>query len=194
MPNEYELTPESFDMLLAWLDTDRDRAGQKYEHIRQTLIKIFIWRGCHEAEDLSDITINRVVQKLPQLAHIYVGDPALYFFGVAKKVALECRKDAAKHVSLPNLSQSDDNLSRNEVAVDRERRHECMDECLKKLSDDNRNLITSYYQRERQAKVDSRKVLSQQLGITVLNLRVRTHRVRNLLYKGILKCLARKQN
>lgn len=181
-------------MLLAWLDSDRDRAGQKYEYIRQSLIQIFIWRGCHEAEDLSDVTINRVVQKLPQLVHVYVGDPALYFFGVAKKVALECRKEAAKHIPLPNLSHSDDNLKRAEVAAERERRLECMDQCLKKLSDDNRNLITSYYQRERQAKVDSRKALSLKLGITVLNLRVRTHRVRNLLYQCILKCLKRKQN
>src|SRR5262245_44374262 len=33
---------EAFDLMLAWLDSDRERAGQKYEEIRYRLIKIFV--------------------------------------------------------------------------------------------------------------------------------------------------------
>lgn len=194
MANQWELTPEGFDMLLAWLNTDREQAGKKYEHIRQSLIQIFIWRGCHEAEDLADTTINRVVRRLPQIIETYVGDPALYFFGVAKKVALECRKYEAKQAPLPVLSQSDDDhRERKEAEANLERRHKCMDRCLQELSDVNRDMITRYYQRERQSKVDSRKALAQQLGITALNLRVRAHRVRNLLFKCIRECLGLEQ-
>jgi RNA polymerase sigma factor (sigma-70 family) len=193
MANQWELTSAAFDKLLAWLDTDREQAGKKYEHIRQSLVKIFIWRGCGEAEDLADITINRVARKLPGLAQTYVGDPALYFYGVAKNVALEYRKSEGRQVPLSVLSQGDD-IKRKEAAADLERCYECMEQCLRGLSDDNRELITRYYRRERQAKIDSRKELSQQLGISALTLRVRVHRLRTLIYECIQKCLARKSN
>jgi hypothetical protein len=41
------------------------------------------------AEELADEVINRVSKKLPQIVDIYVGDPALYFYGVARKVHRE---------------------------------------------------------------------------------------------------------
>jgi RNA polymerase sigma factor (sigma-70 family) len=189
MAKHWELTPEAFDKLLAWLDADRERAGIKYEHIRQSLIKIFIWRGCSEAEDLADLTINRVARKIPELARTYVGDPARYFYGVAKNVVLEYRKHEATQAPLPVLSQRDDAHLR-EAAADLERRHECMERCLGELSDDNREIITRYYQRERQEKVDSRKELARQLGMSAMTLRVRAHRLRNFLYECIQKCLA----
>src|SRR5947209_6617862 len=39
---------DSFDRLLAWLNPDREQAGQRYEEIRRRLIKIFARRGCSE--------------------------------------------------------------------------------------------------------------------------------------------------
>src|SRR5262249_61438816 len=54
------LTQEAFDQLLACLDPNRDRAGTKYEALRQKLIKFFAWRGCATAEDYVDEAIDRV--------------------------------------------------------------------------------------------------------------------------------------
>lgn len=189
MAKQWELTPSAFDELLAWLDADREQAGRKYEHIRQSLIKIFIWRGCGEAEDLADITINRVTQKLPELTQTYVGDPARYFYGVAKNVVLEQRKREAAQAPLPVLSQSH-KMKLEEETAELERRYECLERCLRELSDNDRGLITHYYQRERQAKVDSRKELARQLGMSTLTLRVRAHRLRTSLYQCIQKCLS----
>ena len=42
----WDLNQEAFDELLAWLNPDRERAGRKYEDIRQRLIRIFMHRGC----------------------------------------------------------------------------------------------------------------------------------------------------
>src|SRR6266550_5419038 len=89
MNKDWVLTRESFDSLLAWLDSERDEAGRKYEEIRLRLIKIFVCRGCHEPEDLADETINRVSKKLREIESTYLGNPALYFYGVANKVHLE---------------------------------------------------------------------------------------------------------
>src|ERR687885_224752 len=89
MNRDRVLTQAAFDSLLAWLDADRDQAGEKYECIRLRLIKIFTCRGRPDAEELADETINRVTLKATQVAKDYVGDPALYFYGVAQKVFLE---------------------------------------------------------------------------------------------------------
>ncbi|HEY0083559.1 MAG TPA: hypothetical protein VGB61_12265, partial [Pyrinomonadaceae bacterium] len=64
MGKQSGLTQEGFERLLTWLSPDREQAGKKYEEIRQSLIKIFVWRGVHEAEDLADETITRVTWKV----------------------------------------------------------------------------------------------------------------------------------
>ena len=40
------MTPEEFEALLAQLDPDRERAGERYETIRRKLVRLFEWRGC----------------------------------------------------------------------------------------------------------------------------------------------------
>ena len=89
MKKGWVLTQGGFDALLNWLDADRERAALKYEAIRLRLIKIFTCRGCCEAEELTDETINRVVARVADIAPQYEDDPALYFYGVSHKVHLE---------------------------------------------------------------------------------------------------------
>src|SRR5258705_12334685 len=84
-----DLTQEQFDKLLAWLDKDRNVAALKFEKVRLGLIKIFAYRGCWESESLADETIDRVASKIEWLTQNYVGDPALYFYGVAQNVYKE---------------------------------------------------------------------------------------------------------
>ncbi len=83
---EWELTPEAFEQLLVWLNPNREQAGSKYEEIRRRLIKILTCRGCTCPEELADETMNRVTRKVPEIIGNYVGDPSLYFYGVAHKV------------------------------------------------------------------------------------------------------------
>jgi len=77
---------ETFEKLLRWLDPDRDRAGEKYENVRLRLIRIFTCRGCGDVEDLADETINVVASKVDWLIENYHGEPALFFYGVAKNI------------------------------------------------------------------------------------------------------------
>jgi RNA polymerase sigma factor (sigma-70 family) len=182
-----KLTQDEFDNLLLWLDADRERAGKKYENIRHSLIKIFSWRGCAEAEDLADETIDRVGHKVKVLAPTYTGDPALYFFGVAKKLLLEYnrRKTALQPLpaKLPDLAepQAEPDAS--------EQMRECLRNCLQRLSPQNRDLILSYYQQTKRAKIDSRKGLAQKLTIAANALRVRVHRIRTSMQICIENCL-----
>jgi hypothetical protein len=86
MKKNWTLTQESFDKLLAWLHPDRERAGEKYEHIRRTLISFFLSQNSHKPEELADETINRIAQRLDENAEGYVGDPANNFYEMARIV------------------------------------------------------------------------------------------------------------
>src|SRR5262245_13250638 len=98
------MNQESFDRFLEWLDADREEAARKYEAIRRELIKFFVSQVEAVAEDLTDKTMNTVIEKAPQLIGSYVGDPRHYFFRVALFKRLEyIRKVASKDGGpLPN--------------------------------------------------------------------------------------------
>src|SRR3982751_4869329 len=86
------INEESFESLLAWLDPNRETAGQKYEVIRAGLIRIFVSKGFSDAEDIADETINRVMKRLPEIRDTYVGERARYFHGVARFVIREMNR------------------------------------------------------------------------------------------------------
>jgi DNA-directed RNA polymerase specialized sigma24 family protein len=175
------LTQESFDALLAWLDPSRERAGQRYEEIRRRLIKLFTCRGCHEAEVLADETIDRVVKRLKEIEASYTGDRALYFYGVANKVHLEYLR--RKTPAPPPPPPPDDD------ADEEEREHACLDLCMGRLPQANRELILRYYQEEKGAKIDHRRRQAESLGIALNALRIRAHRIRAVLEECVEECL-----
>jgi DNA-directed RNA polymerase specialized sigma24 family protein len=187
MKKEWVLTQDAFDTLLDWLDSDRDRAGRRYEAIRLRLIKIFTCRGCHEAEELADETINRVIARVVEVASRYEGDPALYFYGVSQKVHLEyLRKAHSQSINLPEGSQ---NTQAVDLTSDIEPEYECLERCLEQLPPNNRDLVLRYYQQERKAKIEHRKLLATELGIAVNALRIRAHRIRQALQQCVRDCL-----
>jgi len=191
MKKEWVLTQDAFDELLAWLDADRDRAGSKYETIRLRLIKIFTCRGCSEAEELADETINRVVARLSDIAVDYHGDPALYFYAVSQKIHLEyLRKFKARKAEVPVEAAADQLAPTIHCLTDDiERDYDCLERCLDKLSANNRELVLGYYQEEKQAKIDHHKRLAQEMGIAVNALRIRAHRIRRTLEACVHGCL-----
>lgn len=187
MKKEWVLTQEAFDGLLDWLDADRERAGRRYETIRYRLIKIFACRGCGEAEDLADETMNRVSARVQEIAHSYTGDPALYFYGVAQKVHLESlRNRRAPEVLFREASATGvDPMIADEI----EGESECLERCMDSLPAENRRLVLEYYQQDKQAKIDHRKRLASEFGIAVNALRIRAHRIRLTLQQCLQTCL-----
>ena len=190
MKKEWVLTEEAFESLLAWLDNDRERAGSKYETIRLRLIKIFTCRGCFEAEELADETINRVVGKVDEIANTYQGDPALYFYGVSHNIHLEYLRKLKLRVSeAPPESTYIAPRPGVDVVEDIEPEFECLEHCLDDLPSDNRKLVLEYYQHEKHAKIDHRRRLADELGIAANALRIRAHRMRRALRACVQNCL-----
>jgi RNA polymerase sigma factor (sigma-70 family) len=179
---------EAFEQMLAWLDSDRERAGQKYEEIRYRLIKIFVCQGCIDPEGLADETIDRVIQKVPEIAPNYTGNPALYFSGVARYILLEYKNRMAQLRLLPTAPPKQN----EEDDEDIERDYECLDHCIERLTPANRELILEYYREEKQAMIENRKRLAERMGVTPNALRVRADRIRNNLQKCVANCLKQK--
>lgn len=179
MNHDTALTQTTFDSLLAWLDPDRDQAGKVYEQIRRRLIKIFECRGRHDAEELADETINRVTQKVQKIAKDYVGEKALYFYGVAHNVFLESLRKRPPVILPPPLVNSEDT----------EKEYECLDGCVLQLTANNRELVIEYYQNDKRAKIEHRKALAEKLGVAQNALRIRAHRIRLTLQQCVQTCL-----
>lgn len=188
MPKNRTITQDKFDALLAWLDPDRSKAAMKYEGIRQSLVRIFIWRKLGDAEGLADETIDRVTRRADELKETYVGDPARYFYSVARRLIFEEQRRAKAHATLEDLGALA-GPAPEEGGGESDREYECLKRCMKQLSPENRELVISYYLKERHAKIDHRKELAARLGIEINALRVRMYRLRSALEDCIKDCL-----
>jgi RNA polymerase sigma factor (sigma-70 family) len=181
---------DNFDPLLAWLDPDRDRAGEKYEDIRDSLVKIFSWRGAFDAEDLADEAITRVINKLPEIAQSYKGDPAKYFYGVAKNLLWELNRREQSRVNLPASDRIEQPAQ--EAEPDRfEPEFDCLKKCLRRLPKAERELFLQYHQQE-QRNIPYRKELARRRGETANSLRVKVYRIRATLQSCIRNCVKNK--
>lgn len=179
--NKEQPNQEAFDKLLAWLDPDRKKAGDKYEKIRLRLIRIFACRGSSEPEQLADETIDRVMSKIDWLVENYVGDALLYFCGVARNVLREDIKDRTKPRVVPSAELPPDG--------ERDQEYDCLDQCMDELPQPTRLLVLTYYEKEGQAKIAQRKKLSEELGITLRALRLRVFHIRLQLKACMELCL-----
>lgn len=173
------LTQESFDELLAWLNPHREQAGRKYEDIRNRLIRIFMHRGCTVSEELADETINRVARKVHEIKVDYVGDPALYFYGVARNVYIDHVKQRPEPPSVIPVEELEE----------LEPEYDCLEKCLGELTPQNRELVLEYYREKEGAKIKHHKEMARRLGIAVNALRIRMCRVRANLKECMRECL-----
>jgi DNA-directed RNA polymerase specialized sigma24 family protein len=190
MKKGWVLTQEQFDTLLDWLDPDRERAGHMYETIRLRLIKIFTSRGCPDAEELADETINRVASKLSEIINNWDGDPALYFFKVAQYVLAEWRTKESRRELNKDPGVMPIVTDENEHTPE----YQCLLQCLEVLRISERTLVVDYYEQQGHAKIKQHQQMATAMGIAINALRIRACRIRRTLRQCVQECVAaRKQ-
>lgn len=179
MKKSWDFSQEEFDALLDWLDADREKAGIKYEQIRQRLIKFFQGRACPVAEDLADESINRVASRVNEIQKDFTGDRLRYFYGVANKVWMEYLRQPPPPAPPPA------------VDTDRvEQEYRCLEKCIQRLRSEHRELLIKYYYpQEGQSLIEQRRLLAEKLQIAPNALRIRAFRIRAALQKCVEKCL-----
>ena len=176
------ITKDSFDALLEWLDPNRDKAALQYEQIRAGLIRMFVTKGVTDAELYTDVTVDRVIKRLPEIRDTYVDQPVKYFHGVARNVLREAlrRKEIPTDVLPECLPRAG--------TIDSERTV-CLRKCLESLPPEKHALIYDYYVYDGHLKVDSHREMADELSITIGALRTRAHHVRTALEDCIRKCM-----
>jgi len=185
------LTSEAFTKLLARLDPDRERAGEKYEDLRRTLIKFFEWRGAPFPEDHADETLNRVARKLDE--GVEVKNVGGYCYEVARRVCLEVRRgNDSRRDPLETDPHNTASADAADSALERELLLGCLEECLSRLPDESRALIVEYYQNEKRNRIGRRKVLAEALGLRREALANRAQRLRDKLEQCVTRCFNKK--
>jgi DNA-directed RNA polymerase specialized sigma24 family protein len=175
---EWSLSRESFDRLLACLDSDHERAGESYERIRRKLTKLFEWRGCVRPEELVDVAFDRVARRLEEGADIRASHLYTYFHGVALNVLREHWRGQATEPLPERPGPTRSAFERSpEPSVDADRRLTCLDECLDGLPAQIRRLLQRYHDGEKGARIRARKELAEALQITAGALRIRLYRI-----------------
>jgi len=186
-----ELTADAFADLLACLDADRERAGEKYEELRRTLTRFFEWRGAPFPEEHSDEVFNRIARKLG--AGVEIRDIGSYCYEVARLVCLEALKGKdSKRVSLEPDDHDVAGVDRADEAREREIRLACLEDCLDSLPIESRELIVEYYQDDKRDRIERRKSLAAKLGLHREALANRAQRVRDKLEECVKRCLQKK--
>jgi RNA polymerase sigma factor (sigma-70 family) len=186
------LTPASFDSLLAVLGPDREAAAMAYLEIRRALYMFFAARGAVNPDEMADETLNRVARRLNEGAQITAENPSSYFYAVARNVWREKRADASVFLSLPDDDQSyathatpyDLMVGADEQAVE-EARREFLANCLEQFPLEERELVISYYKFSGGEKIENRKNLAERHKLSNNTLRQKIARLRSKLAECI---------
>jgi DNA-directed RNA polymerase specialized sigma24 family protein len=174
------LTAAALDCLLARLDSDRDRAGERYEALRRRLHGLLRWWGSENPLELADRTLDRVAMKLDEGAPVSADALPGYVRGVARLVFHESLREREKEErvlrDLPPIAGDSD----------REGTLAALDDCLDTLASADRRLIINYYAVHRTSMIESRRRMASDLKLSSTALRIRAHRLRQRLEE----CLA----
>jgi len=184
------LTADIFGKLLARLDPDRERAGERYEDLRRTLTRFFEWRNAPFPEEQTDEVFNRIARKL--FEGVEIRNIGSYCYEVARLVCLEALKGRdSKRASLDH-SHDVAVVDRADEERESELRLACLEDCLDSLTIKSRELIVAYYQDNKRDRIERRKSLAASFGLQREALANRAQRLRDKLEQCVKSCLRRK--
>jgi len=164
---------------LTVLDADGERAAQAYEQLRERTIGLLHWWGAADAEDLADLTFDRVARKLEEGATVPPASLPAYVRGVARMIYYESLR--RPQVAAQDLAYLAPPPAANQDALG------CLDACLNKLTEADRAVVLRYYDEGKAATV--RKTLAAELGTSLTALRIRAYRIRANLERCLQGCL-----
>jgi DNA-directed RNA polymerase specialized sigma24 family protein len=190
---DWTLTSAAFDALLKWLDEGINSDGLRYLEIRRRLVAYFDRKNCQAPDELADETFNRVARRLEEEGTIETETPAKYCYIVARFVFMEYLRAQDKDEALRQtvLHQPHDTHEDQDRRKIRERMLDCLDRCIGSLDSAQRELILKYYFGKEKVKIENRRALAAELGITVNALSIRACRIRDKLEGCVKQCVGR---
>lgn len=180
----------AFTRLLRWLDEGSDSQGERYLEIRRRLVAYFDRRNRPAPDVLADETLDRVSRTLEESGRIKVTPPARYCYVVARFVLLEdirkSRRDVPFEENRSGIHHARTVVTATDDSVDQSL--DCLNQCLDRLKPEDRYLIVEYYRDAKRQRIDRRRDLARQLGISMNALGIRAWRLRASLERCVAVC------
>lgn len=195
------LSSESWENLFDFLDPARPgkrgpgrnaEAEARFAEITRKLVYFFASRSCRDAEDLATETTLRVAAKCTELSGLGFADRIGYFYGVARNVLHEWQRDAKREWTVREAAGQDPTLvpaPGTEHRANEEKEHQCLEQCMGRLTRGARRLILEYYGSDKAAKIVSHRELAKTFGKSLNALRIEVHRIRNTLRQCVVDCV-----
>ena len=180
----WTLTGDAFRLLLASLDADTERAGEKYERLRSRLIAVFGWERCGHPEECADEALNRLAKAIE--GGTEVQSTAAFLNGVVRMILKEQFREETRRSAALRQYQ----LQSGETAPSEEMLR--LEKCLHELPEESRRLIERYYEGERMGRIRNRQNQAAELGIPMNALRNRELRIRARLESCLGEFLERR--
>lgn len=168
--------------LLRRLGTSDEAAGEAYEALRRLLCRHFEVRSCVDAEGLADEVLDRVSRRVSDGVDIL--DVPAFARGVARLVLLEARRRPAFEPLLVEPSTSPEPVGGFDEEAAR-----CLEQCLGRLDASMRTGVIAYYTDDGRRRIEGRKRLAAELGVSATALRLRMLRLRLSLEHCVRGCV-----
>jgi len=168
----------AFVALLERLGNDGERPEAVYERLRGRLITYLRLHLPAEADDLADRTLDRMARRIhdgTSVQNVYS-----YALGVARMLVHEARARYSREQQsilqqAPLLDAPPSEEGESEVVLS------ALQGCLEHLGKAAADLILAYYGGEGAARIESRRRMAQELGLSMNALRNRALRLREAL-------------
>ena len=168
----------AFLALLARLGSEGDTAEVVYERLRRRLVTYMRLQLPAEAEELADRALDRMARRLHEgttVQNVYS-----YALGVARMLVHEARARYSREQrslleQAPLLEPSAPDEEDSEVVLS------ALEGCLEQLGQAATDLILTYYGGAGAARIEKRRRLAEQLGLSINALRNRALRLREAL-------------
>jgi DNA-directed RNA polymerase specialized sigma24 family protein len=174
-----DLDSGAFQALLDALQQSGADAGSAYEQLRLKLIRFFRWNNCGAAEELADMAMDRLAERLAQNFEA-IKEPGRFVLGIARMLVHESRAREKRETKA--VTEFAAASARSGPREDGEQgRLESLELCLGKLPQLSRILLERYYTGDAGERIRNRQRLAAELGLDLNAVRNRALRLRRQL-------------
>jgi len=182
------------EQLFPYLDTDEQRAWERYGIICRKLMTFFENKKNVDPVDCTIKTFHRVLKNIDngKIDQIPIFDK--YFLEVAYYIFKESGREVTVSIEVltpPQMPVTDPEYEEeeNREREKKEQRLDCLDQCLKRLKENERELIIDFYKGSGTERKKIRKNLARKFNITRNALRIKANRLRDKLRECLYNCL-----
>jgi DNA-directed RNA polymerase specialized sigma24 family protein len=174
---------DHFEALLSTLDADSERSAVAYRQLHQRLIRFFRLNNASDPEALADEALDRLAARIAATPLESISSPQAFALGVARHLLQEDARRQRRDGEVASEWASQylaDNGHQEDLL-------QALDHCMALMREDQRQLLSSYYQWIGQQKIEHHRELAQKLGLTMNAMRNRVMRARVELDKCLHK-------